>query len=298
MSLILDALNRAERERNKTRTVPNLQTVHDSAPLAATPSHSNHYFLIIATLVFLALLITVYVGITAYNRSSIDAEKNVLPSVVMAEVTQEKVLAENIQPEKSISLSTSDISHSTSSHSVGSVGSSTPAHRSASSVAAANIPVPAADLAELYASAQENEIKASEAPRAVEELYVAPPPKSETLKSEIAIVAAQEPPVPEQIEIVETDISTAIRSYDSLVDLPDIGDLPSGLRTQIATINYLRHNFDANGGGTVVINGKAHRTGATVVPNLMLEEIVIDGIILRYKQTRFKLRALNSWINM
>ena len=48
----------------------------------------------------------------------------------------------------------------------------------------------------------------------------------------------------------------------------------------------------------VVINQKRQSTGSQIKSNLILEEILEEGIIVRYKTHRFKMYALSSWINM
>jgi hypothetical protein len=47
-----------------------------------------------------------------------------------------------------------------------------------------------------------------------------------------------------------------------------------------------------------VINGKTWREGDLVKPGLRLMEILEDSIVLDYRGTEFRLRSLNSWVNL
>jgi hypothetical protein len=47
----------------------------------------------------------------------------------------------------------------------------------------------------------------------------------------------------------------------------------------------------------VVINGKTLRTGASAA-GVKVEEILPDSVVLEVKGNRFRLRALNSWVNL
>ena len=47
----------------------------------------------------------------------------------------------------------------------------------------------------------------------------------------------------------------------------------------------------------MVINGKTLRAGASA-GGIKVEEILPDSVVLEVKGTRFRLRALNSWVNL
>ncbi|MBE8718752.1 hypothetical protein C4F51_16370 [Cellvibrio sp. KB43] len=145
------------------------------------------------------------------------------------------------------------------------------------------------ELAALYATADESESTA--APTEPQSLYE---PEPEPLP----VIAAQETSPPASTSLPPAmPVQEDIRNYDSLRNLPDIGDLPWSLRQEIPSINYARHNYEG-GQPSVLINGRAWQTGALIAPDLKLEEIYTDGVIMSFRQVRFKLRALNSWINM
>lgn len=276
MSLILDALNRAERERHKA-PVPDLQTRHEPAATLAAPSPISYRLVPGLIVLGLVLALTAYLLVAPQPPESAAVgaparELDPVDSSPAAPVQQSPAPANASLVDKEV-LSSADADHGAAEIAVASplnetADSSVPAEETTT------------DLDALYASARALE-KQSLAPEPVESLYREP------------VVAA---PPPEVMTVPATELEA--RSYERLIDIPDIGDLPSGLRQQIPSINYVRHNFDPRGARSVVINGVAHREGASLEQDLMLEEIYSDGVICRFKQIRFKLRALNSWINM
>jgi len=61
---------------------------------------------------------------------------------------------------------------------------------------------------------------------------------------------------------------------------------------------YLQHDYSGDSArSTVIINGKTLRAGGSV-GGLKVEEILPDSVVLEFKGTRFRLRALNSWVNL
>jgi hypothetical protein len=48
----------------------------------------------------------------------------------------------------------------------------------------------------------------------------------------------------------------------------------------------------------VVLNGKKVKEGERLAGGIRLDEILPDSIVLSYKGQQFRLRALNSWVNL
>lgn len=283
MSLILDALNRAERERKKTQAVPDLQTRHEPAATrnAEVVSHSYGVWLMVLLLVLIIGGYFIWLARTPALELVVPA----VPTVVNSSLSSQSSPAANVSPPSATNAQSTalvpapvivepTVAESTAEKTLTSAQerpSKSPGEEAS-----------ATELAELYASAQQQEIIESQsqavaAPNPVNRLYANEPLKIEP-ESKPAVVSE--------------------RNFDSLIDVPDIGSLPWGFRQEIPSINYARHNFDTGGASTVVINGAAHRAGASLGQGVVLEEIYIDGVIIRFKQTQFKLRALSSWINM
>lgn len=85
---------------------------------------------------------------------------------------------------------------------------------------------------------------------------------------------------------------------DSTSAVTSVRDLPWNLQQTMPSLNYQRHDYRNGDASRVVINGKELRAGQQVASDLKLERIEEDGAIMRYQGHRFKLRALNSWVNM
>lgn len=264
MSLILDALNRAERERKKTRDIPDLQTVHEPLPAAAVPSSGRNTVLVVLGVVVVVLLAAmVYMFARAPEvaspvvQSTAEPSKPNNPERVAPAPMGDSALVEHAASQRKLAATKARVA------------------APALGADAANQP----DLDALYASA-----RAEEKPKdPVTSLYAVPEIENPAIARSETVAAL--PPV-------------AVRNYESLIDIPDIGDLPWGFRQEIPSINYIRHNFSEGGSSSVVINSKAHYAGSNLAPDLVLEEIYVDGAMFQFKQIKFKLRALNSWVNM
>ncbi|MFK8050199.1 MAG: general secretion pathway protein GspB [Halioglobus sp.] len=80
---------------------------------------------------------------------------------------------------------------------------------------------------------------------------------------------------------------------------PFIADLSQQLKDDIPTIMYLKHDYSSKPGESVVVlNSKSVRVGGRIGAGMTVEEILTDSVVLNYRGTQFRLRALNSWINL
>jgi general secretion pathway protein B len=167
------------------------------------------------------------------------------------------------------------------------------------SVPTVNAAVPAADpkaaVDKIYAT-EEAEPQAV-ADRGVTELYAAEAATTAAVSETIVdpfnpsgsaetISATGQEPVP-------------LRTFDSIKNVPDFNDLPWNMRQKIPTISYARHNYLANGVSSVVINNQTSGVGNIIgTGQFIVQEIYVDGVILKHGNAMFKLRALTGWINM
>lgn len=262
MSLILDALNRAERERKKTQAIPDLQTVHEPLPPVADAPRNKNLAGLLLVVAVLALVAIIYGLTLSTSKVRQPAPEQITPMVAApaprepeaAKIVPPVIIPAPVEPPEQKLAAPAPI-------------------KEPERALSAQSP----ELDELYATARAGESPVQDS---VSNLYVAP---------SADVIAS---------ESVASPLAVAVRDYNSLIEIPDLGDLPWGFRQEIPSLNYVRHNFDQGGVTSVVINGRAHHTGSTLAPELVLEEIYSDGVIIRFKQIRFKLRALNSWINM
>jgi hypothetical protein len=82
-------------------------------------------------------------------------------------------------------------------------------------------------------------------------------------------------------------------------EAPFIVDLRQSVKDQIPSIFYSAHNWASNPAQrSVILNGEVRRAGEQVKPGLRLVEILEDSIVLDFRGTEFRLRSLNSWVNL
>jgi hypothetical protein len=78
---------------------------------------------------------------------------------------------------------------------------------------------------------------------------------------------------------------------------PLLGDLSRHFRDSVPTLMYRQHDFNAQGRSTVMLNGQTLREGQRN-RGVEVVDILADSVILRFTGTEFRLRALNSWVNL
>lgn len=80
---------------------------------------------------------------------------------------------------------------------------------------------------------------------------------------------------------------------------PFITDLSQQTKDAIPSIFYERHDYSGRPGqSTVVLNGKELKAGGSPASGVKVIEILSDSVVLDYRGTQFRLRALNSWVNL
>jgi hypothetical protein len=80
---------------------------------------------------------------------------------------------------------------------------------------------------------------------------------------------------------------------------PFIADLSQQTKDSIPTIFYERHDYsDDKSQSSVVCNGKSLKVGGSPAAGVKVDEILPDSVVLSYRGTQFRLRALNSWVNL
>jgi len=272
MSLILDALNRAEHERKNQNAVPDLNTLHRPQELTATPSaHRTLWWGGGVVLV----LITIIIALVVLLRQEPVAQ----PSATKAAPAQQSPAVPSPNP---VVAPTPAVDQRPAPAAI-------PAVETAPQVAAPN-----ADVNQLYAAEDVEPAVATDT--GVNELYAA----------EAATAAASETIVDPFNPTGDTAVATASiqeqappRTFDSIKNIPDFNALPWNMRQQIPTISYARHNYLANGVSSVVINNQTSGVGNIIgTGQFIVQDIYIDGVILKHGNAVFKLRALNGWINM
>jgi len=90
----------------------------------------------------------------------------------------------------------------------------------------------------------------------------------------------------------ELGVSPLVESTEPLLET-----LSQQLKDDIPSLIYSAHDFRPSGRSSVILNGESagerQKVGAFTVV-----EILPDSVILRWRETQFRVRARNSWINM
>ena len=78
---------------------------------------------------------------------------------------------------------------------------------------------------------------------------------------------------------------------------PLIENLSQQTKDKIPSLFYTVHQYDTAGSASIVINGQRAQAGERV-QGFTVKEILSDSAILSWGGTDFRLRALNSWVNL
>jgi outer membrane biosynthesis protein TonB len=140
---------------------------------------------------------------------------------------------------------------------------------------------------------------------------VAEPEPEQEQEQEVQAVELQVPAEPEKAAPVEkeqpVDIEKLVlQARDEMEDArleehpaPFVSELSQQTKNAIPTVYYQRHEYSGNTGqSAVVLNGKSLKVGGSPVAGMKVREILPDSVVLDYRGTQFRLRALNSWINL
>ncbi len=78
-----------------------------------------------------------------------------------------------------------------------------------------------------------------------------------------------------------------------------LSSLSQQVKDDIPTLYYQRHDYSSDTSvSSVVLNGATVKAGGSPLPGMQVEEILPDSVVLNYRGTQFRLRALNSWVNL
>lgn len=282
MSLILDALNRADNERKNQNAVPDLTTVHAPVVVKPEPEQRNALVWLLLALLIVAL---VFAGFLWFGRAE-DARHTVADTHVQVATAPASALLSIAAGPSSIAMGQAS-SAPADARSIASVAALAP-EKIGSGVMPA---IATSDVEDLYAPEETSVAPAVDAN--VNELYAAETaPESETVVDPFAAQAVTAVPP------VEVEREPA-RTFDSQAHIKDFNELPWNTKQQVPTISYQRHDYLVGGLSSVVINGQTVGVGNIVATGqFVVVDILADGVVLKQGNYTFKLRALNGWINM
>jgi general secretion pathway protein B len=242
MSLILDALNRADQERSEEHSRPNIH----AAAVVASPGNSP-----LRRWILEGLIIALAIG--AFVVSQWGGDGSVLPAV-------KKQSSENVA--KTIAVTAPSVTAVSTHEQKG----------------------PHEIIATTSTTALTPNENSKAKNSAIASLYKKLPIASvKTIKTKPVVTAAVQKPD---------------NGYSILQQIPLLTLLSSRFQRSVPTIDYSIHVYaEDSGKGFVNLNGAIRRIGSEAAPGLRIVAILKDSVVLEYKDTQFRLLALNSWMN-
>lgn len=279
MSLILDALNKADGERNPDET-PSLNSNHDVSIEESTPLlNTKIIYGLIGFLIFLVLVVIILMLSGKSDNHSNEAKYH---EDINTSIDASKSLKVNSYPTAPLPPKQSSVAAT--------VEAGTPQNRYDE--------MKDKLIAKQYESATQNKQRKSSALKTTEKTTT--DIRSTQSSKAIASIYQKSKEAKAKPKIKATPKPTPIAKSPSLEDYPFISfiaDLAYAKQKGIPTLMYTEHNFSKNS-SSVVLNNVTRHAGQAIADHLTLEAIVEDGIVLQHKTMRFKVVAYNSWINM
>lgn len=246
MSLLLDALNKADQERKRNETTPGISSNHEQRGGDDEESRGYSLPLIIAGVVGLCALLVVIYWLGQRSTATAPAPAAVATSAAPVESQRPNATpAPNPAPPQP------------------SVANADPAPKTDENVA------------DLYQ--QSTQVPASNAA-----ITIAPPQPAQA-------TVEQAPVSPENI--------ASPTSITQFKNLPELHALPNNILDKVPTLTYSEHNYNGSN-SSVKINGTIHHVNDQIANGIVIDQILEDGMVLHIDNYSFKMRAMNSWINM
>jgi len=281
MSLILDALNRS---RQDSEQLPGLSSVH---PVEAPPQGSQ----------WLQWLLVSALGLAVLAIGWLLIERAPAPAAVPAEISVKAVEpapppdVEKPAPVKKIAIAPEAKPAVVTAPAVPAPSTAEPAvavnsrPRTTPAPVEPDRPEVDAGVAALYQQAPQP-ARAQPAP-SVKQTRTEPTQNTSRVEETVDIEKL--------VEQAQAELKDATLSEHPV---PLLSSLSQQTKDGIPTLLYQRHDYSGDPGrSSVVINGKTLRAGASA-GGIKVEEILPDSVVLEVKGTRFRLRALNSWVNL
>ncbi|VUD56772.1 hypothetical protein TDB9533_02391 [Thalassocella blandensis] len=299
MSLILDALNKADHERNK-ESPPTINSAHDEPPVYSASPEKQHKLLFIGLIICMVVILALGAILVLDKKDTSNSESFPIADADQTAKGNQRQSgpAEKPQPQNQTRNASS--------------ANPTEATKPAATATPNTTPNPqqskyAENRKKMIAAQYEqvNQTRKTVETTPVPASSQAPEAEHAKKQQEVAaIYKNQVKPTPQPQQVRATPRPTVAprptqppANKNTLAGHPDIGtvhDLPFATQKQLPTLMYREHHYPNN----VMLNKKVVSKGQQIEPNLYLEEILVDGIILRYEKRKFKMPRLNSWVNM
>ena len=305
MSLILDALNRS---RNDAQQVPGLATAYDVG--SSSRAGGWRGWLLPGALVAAVLLIIWLLWERSGDQAGAPPAESPAPApaaIASAPVpaspparpapTPEPAPTAAPAVESVAALSTAERDGAAAAGSAPLPGAETPAD-SAVEVAAGSAQGADSASASVAALYRQQQLAGREVPAAASAQKAARPEAyaaAEPAAPEARAIQEQPIDIGEMLEMAEDELENARLAEHPA---PFLSALSQQTKDTIPTLLYQAHDYTGRKADSfVLINGKTLKPGDSS-KGVRVDEILPDSVVLSFQGTQFRLRALNSWVNL
>ena len=310
MSLILEALNKADRSREGSAGPTDLLAAHSQPmPQLLLPLWSIWVGLVFLAVITLAIVVLVWRLLAPPALPDHDLVTavafNSLPQVaapVKSPATEVAVAA--FKPLRSPNLDVDKPSVAPQIAEMYGMANDTMASLYAESAAADQDFAPAPITYEMITQDVTTRRPVAEDLTSIEPLSAAPLPAAAPTKT----TNKNGLPSPEELQRMWQETKTQVEPKAQVkakapvpttpyAKIPYLHQLPENFQRRIPSLLYQNHIYSAKG-SAVILNGKTYRKNDQIAPDLMVQDITEDDLILDYLKRPFKLAALSSWVQM
>lgn len=322
MSLILDALNRADRENRKPESSPNLETEHLQPDTEDDkPSRTFLYtviaifsVLLSAGLGYIFLLSDVSTPLSPTSTSQpgnpqVSNGRQSPSQTKELQASNKTVTSHKIQRNHEPTTSLQNTNKSTKKSEVLRQQFIDAQYERQKALAATQDTTPAAQkkqnnepkdqkqITGLYEQPKVQKAMPSTPVPVQKPIEVRPTPRPKrTFIVELMDDTSSTPPSQQTSTVKEStpERDATDEEFAYYKNIGSIRDLPFKAQNAIPTIMYTTHDYDNK---KITINGRSYKERSSVSSGLTLKKILKDGVIFKYKKYTFKMRAYNNWIN-
>jgi len=308
MSMILDAIKRSKEAPEGGRSVPSLDTEHYVAPDQPIWKKAGFKRASLAAVGMMVVVLAVLYSSdrdgshTSIAKGGDSAERAAEERTGDAVAATPKDIVSNTQSQTPLTSSTpisgSSIQDKSSQRSSGDMRGTRPIVIPTETQPAKNSGPNAKALSSLYAAMNEEAVATLDSQTASEaQTEVVPDALDQATEVSEASDGLQDATAVDFAEILaqaqkELGVQPLVESDEPLLET-----LSQQTKDQIPSLIYSEHTYSANGRSEVVLNGQSLTERQRVGPFTVVE-ILPDSVILRWRETQFRVRARNSWINM
>ena len=308
MSMILDAIKRSKEAPEGGRSVPSLDTEHYVAPDQPIWKKAGFKRASLAAVGMMVVVLAVLYSSdrdgshTSIAKGGDSAERAAEERTGDAVAATPKDIVSNTQSQTPLTSSTpisgSSIQDKSSQRSSGDMRGTRPIVIPTETQPAKNSGPNAKALSSLYAAMNEEAVATLDSQTASEaQTEVVPDAVDQATEVSEASDGLQDSTAVDFAEILaqaqkELGVQPLVESSEPLLET-----LSQQTKDQIPSLIYSEHTYSANGRSEVVLNGQSLTERQRVGPFTVVE-ILPDSVILRWRETQFRVRARNSWINM